>query len=243
MCSDAPHQQPIRHTGHKGWWENIFHPGDMITESFHTPLILCTSFFVCACACVCLSAPAWSILERLCFSQISIRRGRRLPWQRKANTQTDNDGKYRHNAVVRMWNEEHACLRWNTSEHIVPAVASPTETSTNKTNQRPAAIMTSSVAHVHGRLFAFKFACICWTLALMLLCPRAHVFMKHLCRSVSVKWCVTIHPYASQPLADWRLIINANYNHRSRSELERIIAPLWLCVRGWVCVDECVYLV
>lgn len=72
----------------------------------------------------------------------------------------------------------------------------------------------------------------------MLLCPRAHVFMKHLCRSVGVMWRMTIHPHASQTLAGWRLIINANYNQRSRSELERIIAPLWLCVRVHVCVRE-----
>ena len=70
----------------------------------------------------------------------------------------------------------------------------------------------------------------------MLLCPRAHVFMKHLCRSVGVMWRMTIHPHASQTLAGWRLIINANYNQRSRSELERIIAPLWLCVRARVCI-------
>lgn len=81
-----------------------------------------------------------------------------------------------------------------------------------------------------------SFGCECGMLVLMLLCPQAHVFMKHLCRSVSVMWCMTSHPCASQPLAGWRLIINANYNHRSRLELERIIAPLWLCVCGWMCV-------
>lgn len=109
-------------------------------------------------------------------------------------------------------------------EHAVPAVALLTEISINKTKQHHAVINILSavwvcmyMCHTHAHVLVFK---------------------KHLRRSVSVMWRVTIHHHVSQPRADWRLIINANYNHRSSSELERIIAPLWRCASEDVCVSE-----
>lgn len=88
------HQQPTPAT--EGWWENIFHTDDTITESFHTPVIHYTAFLrTCASFCVCVCALAFTsisvlagcmycmCLERLRFSQISIWWAPRPPWQRK----------------------------------------------------------------------------------------------------------------------------------------------------------------
>lgn len=84
----------------------------------------------------------------------------------------------------REWIWSTVIVWWNAAEHAVLA----------------AALLTNKAASRCNRDF-IRGACVWVTSTIMLLFPQAPMFIKHLCRSISVMWSMTRHPHASQPLA------------------------------------------
>jgi len=112
----------------------------MITESFHTSLLLCTfSFFACVCVFVCVREHqhahllgCWQVVCNACALRL-------CSWQKFPYDEPWGRLDREREHGLRTW----MSLWWNAAEHTVPAVALLTGISINKTKQYHTVITTS----------------------------------------------------------------------------------------------------